>query len=74
MTTQTEITATPVSYHWIATVQTGSGRIETNDGHVSAVPGAHTHTGTYNAVLANLTERHGMDFGLLFFSLTPDQL
>lgn len=67
-------TEEPVTYHWIATVQTGRGRIETNDGPVTAVPGVHTHTSTYRAVLANLTEKYGTDFGLLFFALTPDRL
>lgn len=67
-------TAQPVTYHWIATVQTGRGLIVTNDGQVTAVPGLHTHTTTYNAVMANLTEKHGTDFGLLFISITPDQL
>lgn len=74
MTTQTETTAAPVTYHWIATVQTSNGLIKTNDGPVSAIPGIHTHTSTYNAILANLKEMHGPNFGLLFFSLTPDQL
>jgi len=67
-------TPEPVTYHWIATVQTGRGRIETNDGPVSAIPGVHTHTSTYQAVLANLTEKYGTDFGLLFLALEPDQL
>lgn len=63
-----------VTYHWIATVQTGDGRISTNDGPVNAIMGVHTHTSTYRAVLANLTEKYGPDFGLLFFALEPDQL
>ncbi|AVH59975.1 MULTISPECIES: hypothetical protein [Streptomyces] len=67
-------TTAPVTYHWIATVQTERGRIETNDGPVDAIPGVHTHTSTYRAVLANLTEKYGPDFGLLFFALEADQL
>lgn len=67
-------TPAPVTYHWIATVQTGRGRIETNDGPVGVIPGVHTHTSTYQAVLANLTEKYGQDFGLLFFALEPNQL
>lgn len=74
MTTQTETaTAQPVAYHWIATVEV-SGRIVTSDGPIDAIPGVHTHTSTYRAVLANLTARYGANFGLLYFSLTPDQL
>ncbi|WP_329217353.1 hypothetical protein [Streptomyces microflavus] len=72
MTTQTE-TPEPVIYHRIATVQNARGLIATYDGPVPAVPGIHTHTSTYNAVMANLKEKFGSDFGLLFFSLTPDQ-
>ncbi|MFD9603295.1 hypothetical protein [Streptomyces sp. NPDC059970] len=74
MTTQTETTAAPVTYHWIATVQTSRGQIVTNDGPVDVTPGVHTHTSTYNAVIANLTEKHGQEFGLLFFSLAPNRL
>ncbi|MFE9777749.1 hypothetical protein ACFYPA_06280 [Streptomyces sp. NPDC005775] len=73
MTAQTE-TATAVTYHWIATVQTGRGQIATDDGPVTAVPGVHTHTSTYQAIHANLAEKYGPNFVVLFFSLTPDQL
>ncbi|MDR3081048.1 MAG: hypothetical protein LBV60_08990 [Streptomyces sp.] len=65
---------TTVTYHWIATVQTGDGRLNTHDGPVTAVPGVHTHTSTYRAVLANLIEKYGDDFGLVFFALEPNQL
>lgn len=74
MADETKSAATPVAYHWVATVQTGRGQIETHDGPIDAIPGIHTHTSTYRAVLANLIEKYGQDFGLLFLSITPDQL
>ncbi|MGW5291511.1 hypothetical protein [Streptomyces bacillaris] len=73
MTAQTE-TPEPVTYHWIATIQTGRGQIATDDGPVTAVPGVHTHTSTYQAIHGSLTEKYGANFVVLFFSLTPDQL
>lgn len=73
MTEQTEASA-PVAYHWIATVQTGGGRIDTHDGSIGVVPGVHTRTVTYNTVMTNLNEKYPRGFALLFFSLTPDQL
>ncbi|MCX4605463.1 hypothetical protein OG402_33900 [Streptomyces anulatus] len=72
MTAQPE--ATVRTYHWIATIQTDRGQIATDDGPVTAVPGVHTHTTTYQAIQDNLTEKHGSNFAVLFFSLTPDQL
>ncbi|MER7806145.1 hypothetical protein [Streptomyces sp900116325] len=74
MTTQPETTTEAVTYHWVATVQTDRGQIVTHDGRVEVIPRVHTHASTYNAVIANLTEMHEQGFGLLFFSLTPDQL
>lgn len=73
MTTPTE-TPEPVTYHWIATVQTDRGQIATDDGPVTAVPGIHTRTTTYNAIHANLAEKYGSNFVVLFFSLEPNQL
>lgn len=72
MTTQTEATA--LTYHWIATIQTARGQIATDDGPVTAVPGVHTHTTTYQNIQAYLEEKYGSNFVVLFFSLTPDQL
>lgn len=79
MTAQTETTqaslAAPVAHHWIATIQTTSGLIATDDGSIDAIPGVHTHTSTFRAVQACIAEMRGTDdYVLLFFSLTPDQL
>lgn len=74
MTEQAETAAAPVAYHWIAAVQTAAGGIDTHDGAIDVIPGLHTYTGTYTAVMANLNEMHPRGFALLFFSLTPDQL
>ncbi|GGS41523.1 hypothetical protein F2B00_22100 [Streptomyces parvus] len=73
MTTQAE-TPEPVTYHWIATIQTARGQIATDDGPVTAVPGVHTHTTIYQNIQAYLEEKYGANFVVLFFSLTPDQL
>lgn len=74
MTAPPETTATALTYHWIATIQTARGQIATDDGPVTAVPGIHTHTTTYQAIQDNLTEKYGANFVVLFFSLAPDQL
>ncbi|MFD3569688.1 hypothetical protein [Streptomyces sp. NPDC058667] len=80
MTTTTNATApaeqpTAVPHHFLITLQTGDGRVVTNDGTIPVIPGAHTRMDTLKAVRQQVMEQWALrgQCIVLFFSLEPDQ-
>ncbi|MFB7937350.1 hypothetical protein [Streptomyces sp. NPDC056049] len=65
----------PVPHHFVITLQTGDGRMVTNDGTIPVVPGLHTRMQTYTAVREQIQQSWGLDAcTVLYFSLEPNQL
>ncbi|MGW5776050.1 hypothetical protein [Streptomyces sp. NPDC003863] len=68
--------ATSVQYHFLITLQIEGGRIITNDGTISVVPGLHTRQGILPVVRDQIMQQWGLAGGciVLFFALEPNQL
>ncbi|MFG3492457.1 hypothetical protein [Streptomyces sp. NPDC047972] len=81
MTTTTNATVpaqqpTAVPHHFLLTLQTGDGRIFTNDGVVQVIPGIHTRMDTLKTVREQVLAQYGVrgQAIVLFFALEPNQL
>ncbi|MFE5548977.1 hypothetical protein ACFQ71_34860 [Streptomyces sp. NPDC056534] len=81
MTTTTNATVpaqqpAPVPHHFLLTLQTGDGRIFTNDGVVQVIPDIHTRMDTLKAVRDQVMQQWGLGGQsiVLFFALEPNQL
>ncbi|MFD9564375.1 hypothetical protein [Streptomyces sp. NPDC059994] len=79
MTVQTEQASAPASheeptdYHYITTVQTHNGRLNTRDG-VLTVPVGFTRAGAFKYLLDQLKEEYGSPISVLYFAFEPNQL
>ncbi|MFJ8583648.1 hypothetical protein ACIRD2_03170 [Streptomyces sp. NPDC093595] len=62
-----------VTYYWLATILTDSGRQITISATVPAVPGVHTRMSTVNTVMQHLKELYG-NFTVLFLDLAPNEI
>jgi hypothetical protein len=62
-----------VTFYWLATILTDSGRQITASSTVPVVPGVHTRMTTVNAVMQHLKEQHG-SFTVLFLDLAPNEI
>ncbi|MEU7149185.1 hypothetical protein AB0B15_14285 [Streptomyces sp. NPDC045456] len=64
-----------IQHHWIMSIQSGDGRMTTDDGSIGVIPGVHTHTQTFNTVRDLLLDKYAFPAAIVvFFSVTPDQL
>lgn len=64
-----------IQHHWIMSLQSGDGRMTTDDGSIGVVPGVHTHQQTFKTVYDRLMNKYGFPAAIVvFFSVSPDQL
>lgn len=63
----------PVTFYWLATIETTRGVQTTCDGTMPATPGAHTRMTTARAVMDFLKKRHG-ELVVLFLYLEPNEI
>lgn len=66
-------TPEPVTFYWLVTIETTSGKQVTCDGTMPAVPGQHTRMSTTRAVMNHLKDMHG-DLVVLFLLLEPNDI
>lgn len=65
----------PVTFHWIMTVQTETGRQGTNDGSVAVTPGVDTDESTYTSVLRAMRQWVGVEnVTVLYYRLAPSAI
>jgi hypothetical protein len=66
---------TPITHHWVMTVQDADGRQGTNDGQIGAVPGIHTDESTFTTVLNGMKKWMGTEnITVLFYRLAPNEI
>ncbi|MEU1309635.1 hypothetical protein ABZ419_12175 [Streptomyces cinnamoneus] len=70
MTTQT---AQTTEFHYVTTVQTCEGVLNTRDGLLT-VPTGFTRAECFNHLLGQLIEEYGAPISVLYFALEPNQL
>jgi hypothetical protein len=61
----------PITYYWLATIITDSGKQITTSSTVPTVPGMHTRMTTMNAVMKHLKEQYG-NYTVVFLDLAPN--
>jgi hypothetical protein len=66
---------TPVSYHFVLTIQTNEGFSATTEGLIPITPGTHTRQQVYMALCEQVREHYDLTgFSVLHFSLEPNSL
>ncbi|MFI1183339.1 hypothetical protein ACH4UT_27845 [Streptomyces sp. NPDC020799] len=76
MTAQpTHTTSTPqnTEFHYITTVQTHQGMLNTRDGSLT-VPAGFTRAACFQHLMGQLRDEYGTPISVLFFALEPNQL
>ncbi|MET9412658.1 hypothetical protein ABZY03_00450 [Streptomyces klenkii] len=61
------------AYHYITTVQTDDGRLNTRDG-ILDVPAGFTRAACFGHLLSQLAEEYGTPLAVLYFALEPNAL
>lgn len=62
-------------FHYITTVQTRDGLLNSRSGVLSVPTGSrYTRTTCFNHLMDQLTDEYGTPISVLFFALEPDQL
>lgn len=73
MTTQATAETKTTDYHYVTTVQTREGVLNTRDG-VLSVPAGFKRSACYHHLLGQLREEYGAPISVLYFALEPEQL
>jgi hypothetical protein len=66
---------TTTDYHWIMTVQTPDGRMNTRDAVITVSDGTNgfTRASAFDYVLKKFEADHGSQLAVLFFNIHPNQ-